>query len=164
MAQSPRFGFCRRYCQDSRQRVIRQGAQTYIPGLAERRREISASTAASAHRLPYQARHRRSCRWHTIPAATGRLRRNGPRPPRASTSDWDADRPFPACAGQAGTPVEPETNRNDNISGRQFGENSLGGFFAIDRNRFGSSGLLGPIGPLWEPISSQSSSSQECIR
>ena len=43
MAQSPRFDFCRRYHQDSRQRVIRQGAQTYIPGLAERRDEISAA-------------------------------------------------------------------------------------------------------------------------
>jgi hypothetical protein len=43
MAQSPRFDFCRRYHQDSHKRVIRQGAQTYIPGLAERRTEIAAA-------------------------------------------------------------------------------------------------------------------------
>ena len=49
MAQSPRFDFCRRYHHDSHQRVIRQGAQTYIPGLAERRREISAALRHTHH-------------------------------------------------------------------------------------------------------------------
>jgi hypothetical protein len=45
MAQIPRVSYGRGYGHDSRPGVIRQGAPTKIPGLAEQRREISGGTA-----------------------------------------------------------------------------------------------------------------------